>query len=560
MSAQAAVQTQTTTKPSITPVTGSVLQRQCACGQHANGGECAECGKKREGTLQRAAIRPSLVHDVPPIVHEVLRSPGQPLDAATRAFMEPRFRRDFSWISAHSRADGALQTKLAINKPGDEYEQEADRIANQVMAAPGPTPAGNAPSRIQRHTGQPTGQMDTAPASVDRALASSGRPLEPALRQDMEQRFGHDFSQVRVHTGAAAEQTARDVNANAYTLGYNVVFGPGQYSPRNDTGRRLLAHELAHVVQQTASPKAETKRAATATARGIALHQSPPIISRQIENPIKLYQGNSIKETGERTPWKPTIKVDPKEMEKNVIESFRKAYVKFLNIIALEAALNQSYAPKNLIRDQRLPSDHLGPYTPIDPSIRIKEKLAKESEGVKSFEYLMKWTGSQLPGDSSVDTFQIGLEIDGFKFDCGQTTGTTYHEFASGRIDALFWETFFIIPELRVSEALALVISLSKYASKLAPLTNALKYLDITLGREGFEIGAKYPMKYGKLTFSKEGFGLGAAYKNIETSTTISNSYADFGLRIGTIESKVSITDEGMNATFRKTLGPKNDK
>jgi len=67
----------------------------------------------------------------------------------------------------------------------------------------------NTPLRIQRYAGQATGQMDTAPASVDRVLVSSGMPLEPALQQDMEQRFDHDFSQVRVHTGSAAEQSAR---------------------------------------------------------------------------------------------------------------------------------------------------------------------------------------------------------------------------------------------------------------------------------------------------------------------------------------------------------------
>src|SRR2546423_13678847 len=93
--------------------------------------------------------------------------------------------------------------------------------------------------------------MDGAPASVDRALASPGRPLEPALRQDMEQRFGYDFSRVRVHSGAAAEQSAQDVNAHAYTVGHNMVFGAGRFAPGTHEGRRLMAHELTHVVQQT---------------------------------------------------------------------------------------------------------------------------------------------------------------------------------------------------------------------------------------------------------------------------------------------------------------------
>jgi hypothetical protein len=66
----------------------------------------------------------------------------------------------------------------------------------------------------------------------------------------MEQRFGHDFSRVRVHWGAAAEQSAQDVNANAYTVGHNIVFGTGRFAPGTHEGRRLIAHELAHVVQQ----------------------------------------------------------------------------------------------------------------------------------------------------------------------------------------------------------------------------------------------------------------------------------------------------------------------
>ena len=144
-----------------------------------------------------------------------------------------------------------LQTKLKVNEPGDIYEQEADRIADEVMATPAHHAVSGAPPRIQRFSGQSTGQMDAAPASVDHALASPGRPLEPALRQDMEQRFGYDFSRVRVHSGAAAEQSAQDVNAHAYTVGHNIVFGAGRFAPGTQEGRRLIAHELAHVIQQT---------------------------------------------------------------------------------------------------------------------------------------------------------------------------------------------------------------------------------------------------------------------------------------------------------------------
>ncbi len=144
-----------------------------------------------------------------------------------------------------------LQAKLTVNEPGDIYEQEADRIADQVMAAPAHTAVSPTQLRIQRFAGQSNGQMGAAPASVDHALASPGRPLEPALRQDMEVRFGHDFSRVRAHTGAAAEQSARDMNANAYTTGHDIVFGSGRFAAGTRQGRRLIAHELAHVIQQS---------------------------------------------------------------------------------------------------------------------------------------------------------------------------------------------------------------------------------------------------------------------------------------------------------------------
>jgi hypothetical protein len=95
-----------------------------------------------------------------------------------------------------------------------------------------------------------------APPIVRAALASPGQPLDPATRAFVEPRFGHDFGQVRVHTDATAAQSAQAVNARAYTAGQDLVFARGQYAPGTASGRRLLAHELAHVVQQQDSPGA----------------------------------------------------------------------------------------------------------------------------------------------------------------------------------------------------------------------------------------------------------------------------------------------------------------
>jgi hypothetical protein len=137
------------------PILRGFLQRKCAgCNQSAGGGECGECGKKKE-LLQRRAANENEPTEVPPIVYEVLNPPGQPLDPETRAFMEPRFR--------------------------------------------------------------------------------------------------HDFSKVRIHTDLKAAESAKIVNALAYTVGTNVIFSEGQYRPKILVSKKLIAHKLTHTIQQNRS-------------------------------------------------------------------------------------------------------------------------------------------------------------------------------------------------------------------------------------------------------------------------------------------------------------------
>jgi len=119
------------------------------------------------------------------------------------------------------------------------------------LAAPAPAAFSAASPRIHRYAGQASTQTDTVPSSADNVLASPGSPLNSLLRQDMEQRFGHDFSRVQVHCGKAAERSAQDVNAQAYTVGQHIVFGAGRFAPETHQGRRLIAHELTHVAQQS---------------------------------------------------------------------------------------------------------------------------------------------------------------------------------------------------------------------------------------------------------------------------------------------------------------------
>src|SRR5262245_12908718 len=143
----------------------------------------------------------------------------------------PRFGHDLVRIPARSPMAGVIQTKLAVNKPGDEYEQEADRVAEQVMSTPEPTlqracACGGACSKCK--AGQPSEERErlqtkrirpsdaepvTAPSVVHHVLQSPGQPLDPATRGFMESRFSHDFSRVRVHSDRQAAQSAADVEA-----------------------------------------------------------------------------------------------------------------------------------------------------------------------------------------------------------------------------------------------------------------------------------------------------------------------------------------------------------
>lgn len=185
--------------PAVPPAAGLRLQRKCACGQHTvAGGQCSGC-QKQKGSLQRRAIGAETDNQIPPIVHDVLNSPGQPLDTSTRSFMEPRFR--------------------------------------------------------------------------------------------------HDFSGVRVHTDQRAAESAHAVNAAAYTVGQNIVFTNQMFRPGEANGRHLLAHELAHVVQQSHGPAAGDL--------GIGAHDSP--LEAEADRTAANVMSNSAPASPQASPATPTL-------------------------------------------------------------------------------------------------------------------------------------------------------------------------------------------------------------------------------------------------------------
>lgn len=175
-----------------------------------------------------------------------------------------------------------LQPKLRVGPPSDHFEREADRVADEVMRgrAHGPTLADAAGPQRRAVTpvgSGPSGEMD-APPAVQRALDSTGRPLDPSTRTFMEERFGHDFGRVRVHADEHADASAHAVDALAYTVGDNVVFAAGQYAPHTTEGRRLLAHELTHVLQQGGGGRAAAGAAGRVQSRpreGAVLQRQP---------------------------------------------------------------------------------------------------------------------------------------------------------------------------------------------------------------------------------------------------------------------------------------------
>jgi hypothetical protein len=166
-----------------------------------------------------------------------------------------------------------FQPKLSINQPNDpdsyRYEREADAIADKVvgMKTPSTEQAFFAPPVMQRKESYNETTGATPETENYLSSLSGGKTLSNEEKSFFEPGMGYDFSDVKIHTGSAANESAKNINALAYTHGNNIVFGSNQYQPDTYEGKKLLAHELAHVVQQNGnlSKKIQTKRELDAT-------------------------------------------------------------------------------------------------------------------------------------------------------------------------------------------------------------------------------------------------------------------------------------------------------
>jgi hypothetical protein len=222
-------------------------------------------GNKADGHNEQQAESASLTAEgpLPGVSWDFSKLPIFPPDRATQAQGRPSLDKP--------ALPGALPPKLSVGDDSHPLEREADRVADQIMRMPDHL-APVAPVALQlgrswatdpKGTPQPkaaTAHLGQAPAVVHSVLGAPGQPLDPVARAFFEPRFGHAFSDVRVHADAAAARSAATIDARAYTVGPRIAFAAGQYAPGTATGRSLLAHELAHVVQQRVSHAPPTLR------------------------------------------------------------------------------------------------------------------------------------------------------------------------------------------------------------------------------------------------------------------------------------------------------------
>jgi hypothetical protein len=245
-------------------------------------------------------VKPKLAAQAADEAVDALRhGSGYPLDEMLRRQFEKSLGYDFSRVRVHleKRADrAAVRIDARAFAPSTYEPQTADgrelmahelvHTAQQDGAVNDPLKTAAPPAtsltpvrndllqRADRNFEGGSRNNSLLPTSVHQVLRSPGQPLDTAMRAFMEPRFGYDFSHVRVHTDELAAESARAVSAHAYAVGQNVVFASGQYAPATAAGRRLVAHELAHVVQQNGDTAGLSRGLTLASAEGVAERQA----------------------------------------------------------------------------------------------------------------------------------------------------------------------------------------------------------------------------------------------------------------------------------------------
>jgi hypothetical protein len=226
-----------------------------------------------------------------------LQANSQCPESSSNTTSTTRFAYDFSRIPVHSRESIKAQTKLVVGAPKDKYEQEADRIGEQVMSANTATSAHLWPQfrganeiRAKHGGNVPAhGSFEVNEKEENHLSAQEGdAPLPAAVRAYMEPRFGMDFSRVRIHTDAQSEQLNRILHSRAFTVGHEIFLRQGEYNPGSRSGQKLIAHELTHVVQQAGGHNAiagQPERGATHNHEGQSADLSTKSTRRETAEP-----------------------------------------------------------------------------------------------------------------------------------------------------------------------------------------------------------------------------------------------------------------------------------
>jgi len=193
---------------------------------------------------------------------------GMPVETMGKPRDMTAFRatRDASSTATGGAAETGMQVqpKLAVSSPNDPAEKEAERVSEKVMEMDDDAKISDekvdGADRDQGETEQVrpvpaqcaagTGVPEKTASTVRSGIQGEGKPLPAATRAEFESKMAADFSDVRVHTGPVADEGARSIAAKAYTVGSDIAFADGNYRPHSTPGRKLLAHELTHVVQQ----------------------------------------------------------------------------------------------------------------------------------------------------------------------------------------------------------------------------------------------------------------------------------------------------------------------
>jgi hypothetical protein len=315
----------------------------------------ASSASEREGTLQRKNDGASARQAFSP---RALSSVPEPPDPNSRALIRSHFGLNFSRVpvqaglrAAKMQRAPARAGQLSIGAPGDQYEQEAEQVADRVLRTPEPAtgakqgtrqtapqinpPSGACAKRIQRDTSSPysiadgtdstnqaqtqnqdqgTVQTQEQPGQTPQltrefenqigALQGGGQPLAGPVRSSMESRFGHDFSRVHIHTDHTAAALAASINARAFTLGPDVIFGAGQYAPESEAGQRLIAHELTHSIQQGQAPCLGQFSSAGS---GIETETKPSSLAPPPSPVSEISTAPAIAHTIRRVRWNPNV-------------------------------------------------------------------------------------------------------------------------------------------------------------------------------------------------------------------------------------------------------------